>query len=160
MTVESNVNEVIARINARAGRLQGSYEAIVSNNTEYAAAVDQGSTRRIVWAELAPAHRAAIIMAMKKRKGQARRWEGGGLEVMRGEGWVEITVPGAGMLAQSVGPVKKFGRMLLQRLPNGFGDAQVKMAVMELALFAQSTLVGFTPVDQGVLVKGWEVRVG
>ena len=157
-SVESNTSQVIARLTQRARALQREYEAAVTNNVEYAVAVDRGYTRTIVWSELSKKNIAAIILSMKKRKGQPRVWEGKGLDVQRGEGFVKIIVPPAGMVVKSIGPTKKIGRNILKALPKVFGDKELKAAVAEIAFAAQSILVSNTPVDQGVLIKGWEVR--
>ena len=71
-SVESNTSQVIARLTQRARALQREYEAAVTNNVEYAVAVDRGYTRTIVWSELSKKNIAAIILSMKKRKGQPR----------------------------------------------------------------------------------------
>lgn len=157
-TVESNVHEVIARLTRRARAIQSEYEATVTNNVEYAAAVNNGYTRTIVWSQLSRANIAAIILSMKKRKGQPRVWEGKGGEVQRGEGFVKIIVPPAGMVVKSIGPTKQIGRQILKALPEGFTDRHLQAAVKEIAFAAQSFLVSNTPVDQGVLIKGWEVK--
>ena len=163
-TVESNVTEVIARLNHRAQSFNAHIEVTISNHVSYAAAVDQGYVREIVWAELTFSQRAAIILAMEKNDGKPRKWDGKGLQVNQfrdGKGRLiksEIIVPGVNMLARAIAPVKQFGRWkVINRLPSGFGPRHLKMAALEIAEFAHSKLVDLTPVDESVLVKGWGV---
>lgn len=165
-SVESNIVEVLGRLGQRYRGLPDTFEASVVNAVSYAAAVDQGYIRDIIWADLTFAQRAAIIFSMQKRKGQPRKWEGKGLQINRftrepgGPAyWTEIIVPPAGMLIKSVKPVKAFGGQLLARLPKAFGEQQLRQAVAEIAFFAQSVLVDNTPVDDGVLIKGWEPKL-
>lgn len=143
------------------GRLSGRFQdlqASVTNQVEYAAAVDQGYERTIVWTQLPHKQIAAIILAMKNRKG-APKFEGEGLKVERGEGYVKISVPGAAMVARSIKPARRVGKQILGRLPAGFTQKHLQAALAEIAFATQYILVSHTPVDQSVLVKGWEVNL-
>lgn len=158
LEVQDNLREVIAKLRRKAGEMVVDVNASITNNVEYAAAVDQGYERMIVWTETTRAQRYAIIQAMKKRKG-APKLEGKGLTVERGEGWVKVAVPGAAMVARSIKPAKAVGKQILKRLPPGFGQRHLNGAVAEIAFATQAILVDNTPVDQGALIKGWEVNL-
>lgn len=159
VTVTSNLGQVFGNLRARFGDLPDEMEVVVVNNVEYAAAVDQGYTRTVVWAELAKSHLVAIIMAMKKKEGKPRVWEGNGLNVTHFEGGYTVTVPPAAMTTKAIPEVEAFGKSVFNRLPKNWGTSTLRAALLEVAFVAQTVLVGYTPVDQGVLIKGWEVKV-
>lgn len=155
-TFTHNLNQMVIELRKRAGELVADTQAVITNQVAYAAAVDQGSERLIVWKDLPPRQRYAIIQAMKKRKGKK---SGRKVKVTRGKGWVKISIPGAAMVARSIKPTRAEGQRILKRLPAGFTQRHLQAAITEIAFAAQAILVDNTPVDHGVLVKGWEVKL-
>jgi hypothetical protein len=159
LTIESNIREVIVNIKRRAQALAHERTISVVNNAEHAVAVEVGHTRTIIWDELSQKQRAAIILSMKNRQGKPRKWDGDKEFVVdRFEGGVTVTVPPEGMLAKSQAPIKAFGGQVLKRLPNGFTNRDLDMAAAEIGAGALSILADNTPVDQGTLIRSWEVR--
>jgi hypothetical protein len=157
--VESNITSVIANL---ARRMQGSagedIEVAVTNSVAYAAAVDRGWTAEYTWSEMPVKQRIAIVLAAKNRKGGPKLEGKKGFNVDRWDGGYRITVPPAAMTLNSIPDTRKFGRGVLSRLPAGFNYQTLQQAALEIALGAQTFLVQNTPVDHGVLAKGWEVK--
>ena len=161
LTVDSNINAVLARLNALGSDLQAEYEVSIENHVSYAAAVDQGSTR-MMDATQPVTDREAATEARHAKYG-APKWDGDSrFAVTRGETWTKVVIPPAGIMLQSYPLIKAHGRDVLRQLGPAFGDSQVSQAMREdMANGAQAILVSKTmelAFDQGVLAGGWKVR--
>lgn len=168
-TTESNVSQVIARLKAQYASVTTDLEIAIVNPVSYAAAVDLGYTREVRWSELSRAQIAAIILAMKAKDAGAKIGKKGAegenstksasrATVTRFDGGYRIIVAPAAITAKSVGPVRSIGKGILDSLPDGFGAQDLRNAMLEIAFAAQAILVSNTPVDHGVLIKGWEIK--
>lgn len=154
-SVNSNIDDLASRILARANSLQADLEISIENHIKYAVAVDQGYTLELDWSKMSRKQKAAIFLSMRDRrkKGKAR-WAGKkGFKVSRSkDGIIKIIVPPAGIMAKSVRPIRKHAREVIAR--SGWGK-EARLSIAEKAL---DVLVDNTPVDEGLLWKGWGVR--
>lgn len=159
MDFSSNLTEVIQRMHQRAERMSDQYTAVLYNNVSYASAVENGYTRRMVWAEMSQAQRYAIIMSMERRAKQGARQDSGGptATVEKFDGGFTITMPPAGMVANNISAIRKYGNQELKGLTSMTNTA-FKAFLTDVAEWALVKISLDTPVDQGPLRRGWDVR--
>lgn len=159
MDFSSNLTEVIQRLHERAERMSNQYTAVLFNNVSYASAVENGYTRRMVWAEMPNKQRFAIFKAMEDRRNGGQRQDSGGPKatVDKFEGGFTITMPPAGMVAKNIGAIRKYGKQELKEI-RSMHDGAFKAFIADVAEWALVKIVLDTPVDQGPLRRGWDVR--
>lgn len=159
MEVSSNLEQVIQRLHERASRMSSEYTAVLFNNVSYASAVENGYTRTLRWADMSKEQRGAIFASMKKREKQGARQDSGGpkASVQSFDGGFTITMPPAGMVANNIAAIRKYGEQQLAEIA-AFHPVHFKAFLADVAEWALVKIVLDTPVDQSVLRRGWDVR--
>lgn len=158
--VSSNLEEVMARFQKKAEGMSSRYQVVLYNNVSYASAVENGYTRTMRWAEMSPEQRGAIFASMKRREEQGETQDSGGpkASVSSFDGGFTITMPPAGMIANNVDAIRRYGRRELKALP-ALTDDHFKSFLTDVGAYALAKVVNDTPVDQSVLIRGWDIRV-
>lgn len=155
--VDSNMNSVRAGLAARIQAWHQEYEVVIENPIEYAAAVDQGSTR-VIPATASVEDREAATKRRHAKYGKPK-WDGDSrFSVTRSEGETKVIIPPEGILLKSRPEIKEHGRQVLSSQP-GLEDSQLDRAMkQDIANGAIGILVNYTPVDEGALWQGWRAR--
>lgn len=153
MELECTSNILEFRENLRK-RKQGSPEFLISceNRMPYAVAVDQGSTRVMKGLTNSVEDREAASDARHAKHGSPK-WEGKGLEVTRGEDWTTIVTPPAGIMVQSVRPIRELVTGMVR------SQGLTKAAAWDIARGMETILAGNTPVDESLLRGAWKGTV-
>ena len=149
----SNILEVAARLNKMAEDVKSVYEVEITNNSEYAVPVEFGYTREMVWADMSPAQRAAIILSAKKSTGFK-----GKAKVEKFDGGFRIIVPPVGMVAKTLPIAKSYGVGVMSTITQ-FSDHHFNGAISDIGAYALYHVSEETPVDTGDLKARWEMHL-
>lgn len=174
VVLTTNIDQVINGIRRMAADIKPEYKVLVINTKRYAAAVDRGWTKTVFWRDLSPRQRFTIIMSAKARdagkepeddkdkstpSGTTTTAKGGTVERFTDPKGFKIVMPPVGMIAKSLPDIEAFAKNSLKRhLRGAISDRKMDVATLDIGMFALTVLVGNTPVDQGELIKGWELK--